>query len=609
MLGDACFLSHADRVPAWSRTFSRPHWHAAARTPEAVRQLVAAAAARADAGEWVVLALAYEAAPAFEAGLAVHPAASDPKQPPLAFAAAYRGPEPDSGPARPAAGHFATTPWRPLIDRETYRRALADIRDDIRRGEVYQVNYTFPLASRFSGDPATWFAALAREQGAAYACRIDLGRHQLLSFSPELFFARQGDAVTVRPMKGTMPRGRTPDEDRAMAAALAACAKNRAENRMITDLMRNDLGRIARPGSVAVSDLFAVERLGTAWQMTSTVTAALPRPTPLAALLAALFPCGSITGAPKRSAMEIIRRLEPHPRGFYTGTIGLIGPGGDCTFSVAIRTVVLDRQTGLCRFGVGGGVTQYSDEADEYAECAVKARFLTHPAGPFELLETLRLGAGRYAFLPEHLARLRASADYHGFALDGPAVDAALEAVRTANPGKRLRVRLLVGRDGAARCEAYSLGTGRREPMRLGLDPTPVDAADAALFHKTTRRALYDRVLAARPDCDDVALCNTRGEVTESCRANIVAALDGRLLTPALDCGLLPGTFRERLLARGIIAEARLTPADLARADRLWLINSVRLWMPAVLADAVPQAARPLSTPECRSARNCSELG
>jgi len=587
MLGDACFVSHAGRVAGWHQAFSNPHWHASAHTPDAVRKVVATAADRARNGQWVVLALAYEAAPAFDPGLPVTAAGQAPDQPPLAFAAAYAAPGPRPGPdAATADGRFAATPWRPLVSRERYRFALADIRENIRQGEVYQVNYTFPLASRFTGDPAAWFAALARDQAAGYACRLDLGRHQVLSFSPELFFSRQGGTVTVRPMKGTMPRGRTPDEDRAMAAALAGCSKNQAENRMITDLMRNDLGRLARPGSVAVSDLFAVERLGTAWQMTSTVTAALPHALPLETLLAALFPCGSITGAPKKSAMAIIRRLEPHPRGLYTGALGVIAPGGDCTFSVAIRTVALDRQTGQCRFGVGGGVTHYSREADEYAECAVKARFLTHPAEPFELLETLRLERGRYAFLPEHLDRLRASAGYHGFVFDAQAVANALDAARREHPRERRRGRLLVSCDGAARCQSFALGPPQPAPLRLGIAATPVDPGDAALFHKTTRRALYDRALAARPDCDDVLLCNTRGQATESCRANVVAAIGGRLLTPALSCGLLPGTYRRRLLRRGVISEAALTPADLARAERLWLINSVRLWLPAVLADA-----------------------
>lgn len=593
MFGDAYFFSPSGGAPAWQRSFSGPHWTATAQTPQDVPALLERVERHSRDGDWVVLALAYEAAPAFEPGLAVHA----PGETPVAFAAAYAAPAP--GPTPPVAGNFAATPWRCQLSRERYDLALADIRENIRQGEVYQVNFTVPLTSRFSGDPAAWFDALAREQAAPYSCRLDCGRYTLLSFSPELFFSRQGETVAVRPMKGTMPRGRTPEEDAAQAAALAACPKNQAENRMITDLMRNDLGRIARPGSVRVPECFTVTRIATAWQMTSTVAAAVPRETGLTRLLAALFPCGSITGAPKQSAMRLIRRLEPFPRGFYTGAIGHIAPGGDCVFSVAIRTVVLDRLTGLGRFGVGGGVTYDSTARAEYEECRVKAAFLHSPATPFELLETLRLENGHFAFCDEHLARLAGSAAYFGFRHRPEAVRAALETVRREHPRTRRRVRLLLARNGAVRTMSFSLEPRARRLLLLGWAETPVDAGAAGLYHKTTRRGLYDRALADQPDCDDVLLRNTAGEVTESCRANLVAEIDGRLVTPALFCGLLPGTFRQRLLARGVVAEARLRPADLAAASRLWLINSVRLWMPARLAVSptdAPLPRAPLST-------------
>lgn len=592
MIGDASFLSMTETADAWNRRLRDPHWLATARAMDEVVPLVGQAERRAREGSWVVLALAYEAAPAFDPYLSVR--APEPDLP-LVFAAAYAAAvqtPPETGAPDEAA--FATTPWQATVSRPDYDRALADIRDNIRRGEVYQVNHTIALHSRFSGDPAACFATLAREQGAGYNAHIDMGRQHLLSFSPELFFARRGAVVTVRPMKGTMPRGRTPEEDASRAAALAECPKNRAENRMITDLLRNDLGRIARPGSVRVPELFAVERLATAWQMTSTVTAEVPPSVGLTGLLTALFPCGSITGAPKRSAMDIIRRLEDGPRGFYTGAIGHLAPGGDAVFSVAIRTVRLDTQTGLCRFGVGGGITHDSTAPDEYEECRIKAAFLSRRATPFALLETLRLANGRFALLPEHLARLAGSAAYHGFRHDPAAIDTALAAVAKAHPHGRFRVRLLVSRDGMARTEVFALARRTQAPLRLCLAAKPVNAADPALFHKTTRRAFYDRTLKSHPGYDDVLLQNTRGEVTESCRANLVAALDGRLLTPALGCGLLPGTYRARLLARGVIAEAVLTPDDLARASRLWLLNSVRLWMPAVL-DQTPHAQATLS--------------
>ncbi|EFL49618.1 para-aminobenzoate synthase, subunit I [Solidesulfovibrio fructosivorans JJ]] len=595
MFGEALFSSYAAGDAGWTRYFHDPAWTATAWELSEVMPLLEAAEAWRRQGHWLVLALAYEAAPAFDPRLETHA----PGETPLAFAAAY--PAPSEPPARAAAsGDFFVAPWRPLVSRRRYDAALGVIRDNIRRGEVYQVNYTLQLASRLQGDPSGWFEGLARQQAAGFCCRLDLGRHKVLSFSPELFFRRAGELVVARPMKGTMPRGRTLEEDVARAKALAACPKNRAENRMITDLLRNDLGRLARSGSVAVPACFEVSRLSTAWQMTSTVTARVPRELGLTAIFSAIFPCGSITGAPKRSAMRLIRELEGGPRGFYTGAFGHVAPDGDCVFSVPIRTVVCDADTGECRFGVGGGVTYYSDARDEYEECRIKAAFLHTPPEPFDLLETLLLTEGRFAFLPEHLARLARSAAYYGFRHDAAAVSAALEAVAAACPGRRLRVRLLLSRDGAVRTEHFPLGKRRAGPVRLGWADTPVEASDAALFHKTTRRARYDRALAARPDCDDVLLFNKAGQVTESCRANLVAAIDGRLLTPALDCGLLAGTLRQRLLARGVLAEAALTPADLARAGRLWLVNSVRLWTPAVLVGEAP-AGGP-STGSCGSA-------
>ena len=582
MIGDALFCSTARHSSqsglSWSRAFAGPCWTRAALSLKTVLPTVQAALEQQRQGRWLVLALAYEAAAAFDSRLPVHP----PNGEPLVFAAAYDVPLAALTP--PPAGPAPADPWRPLLSREAYDRAIATIRRQIGLGEYYQVNFTFPLESRFSGDRDAWFAALAARQQAALCCRLDLGASSLLSFSPEVFFQRQGERLTVRPMKGTMARGRTPEADAAQATALAACPKNQAENRMITDLMRNDLGRIARPGSVAVCDLFAVEPLGAAWQMTTTVTAEVPCDLDLLAILTALFPCGSVTGAPKRRAMAAIRELEPNPRGFYTGTIGWVAPNGDCLFNVAIRTISCNHADGRCRFGVGGGITHDSRNAEEYAECQIKARFLTDPAPDFALLETLRLDNGRYTFLGEHRARLSASARIFGFPIKEQSIDAALAAAVLDAAGGRRRVRLLLAPDGSAACESFPLPPRLARPAVVGLCPQPVDPADPQLTHKTTRRERYDRALAACPDCDDVLLVNTAGSVTESCRANLVVRLDGRLLTPALACGLLPGVYRGRLLARGILTEALLTPADLARAEALWLINSVRLWTRAVLA-------------------------
>ncbi len=579
MLGEAVFFSAAGpdgySPRGWSRAFAAPAWHGLAYAAAEVIPLLERACRERERGRWLVLALAYEAAPAFDPALAVHaPAPGEP----IAFVAAYDAPLPRS--PRPAFAPLPAAPFAPVLARPDYDRAIAAIRDELGRGEAYQVNYTFPLSGPAPADLSAWFAALAVRQQAGLCCRIDMGGRVVLSFSPELFFTRQGHCLTVRPMKGTARRAADPAADAAAARALAACPKNQAENRMIVDLMRNDLGRVAVPGSVAVPELFAVEPLGAAWQMTSTVTAEVAPATGLLDILRALFPCGSITGAPKAAAMRIIGERETGPRGWYTGALGFVAPDGDCAFSVAIRTVVVDTARRTAVYGVGGGITHDSRAGDEYAECRLKARFLSDPAAGFSLLETLRLDAGRVSFLTEHLARLAASAAALGFPCDAAAVAAALDAA-ARQPG-RARLRLTLSPAGQITVTRHPLPARLGRPARLALCPEPVDPADPTLFHKTTRRVRYDAALAARPDRDDVVLCNTLGEVTESCRANLVVRLGGRLLTPAAECGLLPGTYRARLLARGVVAEARLAPADLKRAEAVWLVNALRLWTQAV---------------------------
>lgn len=578
------------------------------------------------AGRFVVLALAYEAAPAFDPALCAHP-----PQPglPLAWAASHDGPSPLPSPlfsslASPLAaplssplaapGAYAHGPWRALVQPQAYAANFARLKNDIADGETYQANYTVPFECGFESSPAdcdqVWFAGLAQAQAAGFCAWLDLGRHRVLSLSPELFFRVEtgpaGREALARPMKGTAPRGKTPAEDAALRAELAQSPKNRAENVMIVDLLRSDLGRVARPGSVRTPRLFQVEAYPTLFQMTSDVRATLRDGAGLAEVLCALFPCGSVTGAPKVRTMQLLRGLEPHPRGLYCGAIGLIEPGGPSgcgrmTFSVPIRTLVLDRHTGLARFGVGGGVTHDSKAASEYAECLTKMRFLTPPGQDFALLEALLLLRGRYPLLELHLARLGRSAAHFGFALDGDveaALREALAALARTHPSGRHKVRLMLARDGTLTAEAAPIadsrgGGGRRPRLRVGFARAPVASGDEFLLHKTTRRGVFEAALASAcsgtggadgPGCDDVLLVNERGEVTESTRANLVLRLGGELLTPPLTSGLLPGVFRERLLARGIVREQVLFPADVLRAEKVWLVNSVRWWMAAEVA-------------------------
>ncbi|HXT21747.1 MAG TPA: aminotransferase class IV, partial [Thermoanaerobaculia bacterium] len=328
-------------------------------------------------------------------------------------------------------------------------------------------------------------------------------------------------------------------------------------------------------------------RYDTVWQLTSTVVARSDAP--LSSLFAALFPSASVTGAPKASTMGLIAELEGEPRGVYTGAIGWAGPHGRARFNVAIRTVWIDRERGIAEYGTGGGVTWDSRADAELAEAGLKARVLAARPRTFRLLETMRWSPRGYFLLAEHLARLAASARHFGFHWSESRVRAALEDLaRTLSPRPH-RVRLLVARDGAVAVEAEPLqptprlAEGRRVPLRVALAPTPVDAADPLLFHKTTERTIYEAARAALPGCDDALLWNRDGELTESTVANLVLRLDGELVTPPLSSGLLPGTFRARLLARGRLVERVVRREDLARATGLWLVNSVRGWMPAEL--------------------------
>ena len=510
------------------------------------------------AGAYVAVLLSYEAAPAFDPVLSVHESSDVP----LAWAAAF-----DSATELAAnESRVFSHSWTPRITRAEYDDAVARIKELIAAGDTYQVNYSFPLTASFDDDAYAWFRTLCEAQGAQYSAYIDLGRYRVLSLSPELFFDRQGDRVVTKPMKGTVRRGRWTAEDRVLADWLRDSMKDRAENVMIVDLLRNDLGKVSIPGTVHVSSLFDLERFETVWQMTSTVESTLKDGTSLADLMTALFPCGSITGAPKIRTMQIIRELERFPRAAYTGAIGLLRPGGDCVFNVAIRTIVIDTKTQQARFGVGGGVTIDSTAEREYEECLVKSRFLNSSTVQFQLFESLLLEDGEYFLFAEHLERLRNSAGYFGFRFPQEEISAALQSV--SGPGS-FKVRLTLWKDGRIETRLSPLQPATDQRVRLA--PTPVDSSDRYLFHKTTRRDFSS---------DDVLYWNERGEITESSIANIVVSIDGQLCTPPIASGLLAGTFRNHLLAQGKIKERVITVDELP--EQFFLINSVRKWIRAM---------------------------
>jgi para-aminobenzoate synthetase/4-amino-4-deoxychorismate lyase len=475
------------------------------------------------------------------------------------------------------------------LDLQAYRHSIRDILDNIAAGNVYQVNFTWPLDFDYYGAPLALYYALRKRQAVRHGAFINLDDRTILSLSPELFVDCRAGHVIARPMKGTALRGATPEEDDARAAALQASVKDRAENVMIVDLLRNDLGRIARAGEVRVDALFEIERYKTLLQMVSQVSAEIGDVS-LFDLLRALFPCGSITGAPKIRAMRLIQSLERQPRHLYTGSIGHWQPGGDFSLNVAIRTLELDA-AGKCRLGIGSGIVADSDADLEYAECLAKANFVTALDPGFELIETILAVDGDLPYLDLHLDRLNASASAFGFHCDSKAIVKVLRETALHRQGQ-WRIRLTLAKDGTA-----SITTARLEPLppacHAVIAAERVDSGDLFLRHKTTRRDLYDAALAkvaAIPGCFDALFFNEKDELVEGARSSVFIVRDGAWYTPPLSAGALPGVMRRAILtgADHSVKEATLTRDDLVNADAVYLANALRGLVPCSL-DATTQ--------------------
>ncbi len=534
-------------------------------------------ARRLHAAGWI----AYEAAPAFDPALVVRP----PGALPLLWFGLYDEPEPCE---LPPAAVALPDGWLADLRPAAYETAFAEIKRRIRAGDTYQVNFTHRLVrAACELDPWQAFLTLVHAQRAPFGAYVAAGPWRLCSASPELFFHRDGSRLESRPMKGTAPRGASAARDRAQAAALAASEKDRAENLMIVDMVRNDFGRVARPGTVQAPALCRLEKYPTVWQLVSTVVAETDAS--VADVFAAAFPPASVTGAPKARTMALIAALETAPRGIYTGAIGHLAPGRRAQFNVAIRTLQLDLRARRAEYGVGGGIVWHSDCAAEQAECRAKARILSAPPRPeFALLETmLWTPADGIRLLELHLARLRSSADYFDFPCDLARVRAAIETLaRTFSPAPQ-RLRLLLAEDGTPTLQSAPLVPLASGPFfRVALARRPVDRSDVFLHHKTTQRRVYEEAQADFPDRDDVILFNAEGEVTESTIANLAVEIDGALCTPPAECGLLPGVARAELLARGVLRERRIARAELRAAARVFLLNSVRGLFPVALDPA-----------------------
>ncbi len=523
--------------------------------------------------------ISYETAPAFDPVFHTHPATAFP----LVCLGLFSSPTILAALPAAEAQSSGAAAWQPSVTRNEYDAAIDRIREHIAAGDTYQVNYTLRQRSVFREDP--WGFFLKTCVDAPYAAFVDTRAFSLCSASPELFFCLHNQEIFSRPMKGTAPRGRTLAEDRANARWLHMSEKNRAENVMIVDMVRNDLGRIARTGSVRVPRLYEIEKYATVWQMTSTVKARTAASFP--DILRALFPCASITGAPKVKTMELIASLETSPRNIYTGAIGFVGPGRRSRFSVAIRTILIDKLVHRAEYGVGGGIVWDSSAGEEYEECLNKAKIILDPVfpHPFRLLETLLWTPDEGYFLESrHLDRLHESAQYFDYPYDAQRISQVLLTAATQVSRGAYRMRLLLSHDGTVECSSTPLEPPDGRLLRVCIAKDPVHSRDRFLFHKTTRREIYEIARASFPDADDVLLYNEAGEMTESCIANLVILRNGRLVTPPVGCGLLSGTYRAELLERGEISEETVSLSSLRRAEKIFLINSVRKWREASLA-------------------------
>ncbi len=535
-------------------------------------------------GFYIAGFLGYECGYAFERFEGVGPV---PQKFPLAWFGVYRQPvvfDHRTGMfdgAVPSVGEELEVPRR-LVDvvelsmpQEEYRARILQIKELIAAGETYQVNFTDSVSFPIGCSPAATYAVLSEQQTVAYGAFLNLGGRYVASFSPELFFRVAGGKITTRPMKGTMRRGMDVAEDHAAAARLQSDEKNRSEHVMIVDLLRNDLGRICTMGSVMVEDIFSIERYETLLQMTSTVSGRLRPGVGYAEIFKAMFPSGSVTGAPKIRTMQIIREMERGSRGVYCGAIGMMSPGGSAVFNVAIRT--LEIEDGDVRMGVGGGIVADSDPDEEYRECLLKASFLSREQRKVQLIESL-LWDGQFGLLEMHLDRMEGSAEYFDFVFDRDAVRARLMAESAAFvAGTRLKVRAQLDAMGMLTVESSAIGVSAAA-VRVRLAEERTDSSDVFLRHKTTQRALYDRTYAqaVADGFDEVLFLNERGAVAEGAISNVVVRLDGKLLTPPLASGILAGVYRRHLLEHEGVEERVLMLEDLWEAETVLLCNALR---------------------------------
>lgn len=533
------------------------------------------------AGYYAAGYLSYEAAPAFNPSYQAH----EQHELPLLWFGIFREPIEISDDYWQEHS-FSISEWQPNIAFTEYTDHVHKIKEYIHRHVTEQVNYTVRLTSKFSGDTFSFFKQLAKTQAANYHAYLNIEPYSILSVSPELFFHIKDQHITTRPMKGTIHRGKTYEEDLMLAKWLQSSDKNRQENKLITNLMIEELSNIAEPNTIKVENQFSLEKYPTLYQMTSTIKARLSANIDLIDVFQALFPNGSITGIPKQNTMKLIKQLEHQPREVFSGAIGYITPAEEAIFNVPIRTVIVNNKTEQAVYGVGGAITKQSNAKEEFQEIMTKAKLLTTPWPTFKLLETFGLIDGKYLVFENHLNRLKQSARYFNYPINEDKIRKALIETAKQYARHKWKVRLLLDEKGQ-----FSISTEEieQQPTEIivALADHPIDKNNIFHYHKTTYRNMYEQVGSknTRNDISDWILWNENREVTEFTQGNIVIKMNGKLFTPPVACGLLPGTFREELIKKKIINEQNISIDDLHRCEQIWFINSVREWIPVKIVD------------------------
>lgn len=497
--------------------------------------------------------------------------------PPLLYFAVFQSPDQQNIPL--SSKNQTIDRWEMNTSEQAFITQVECIQKAITDGEMYQANLSVRLNAHGAKLTLADYDAWQNEQQPRYGAFIDTQNFQIISLSPELFFKVENGFITTCPMKGTAPRGETPEQDQILAKNLAESSKDQAENIMIVDLLRNDLAKICQPHSILAKPLFSLEPYPSVWQMTSTVQGKLRDNTSFSQILQALFPSGSITGAPKRKAMEWIQTLEKNPRGPYCGAIGLIKPNGDMVFNVAIRTLWSNTTTSEWQAGLGAGITIGSQAAQEFQEIQWKGRYLKRPSMPtVSLIETLRLEQGVYPYYAGHLERLIRSASALQFPPPESSVKPVLDQIAQELPLNTYKVRLCYRASGQIHVGYEPIQPLTYVPL-VKLASFPISPSTNFLY-KTTNRERYEPFLKEiRSPVWDILLWNAAGLITEFTRGNVVWQEQGKLWTPPLECGLLPGVFREQLIKKHLIHEKTISLKEIPNIERLWFINAVREWV------------------------------